>query len=216
MVKRQFAVIGLGRFGQSVAVTLSSLGYDVLAIDISENLVQAIADDVTRAVQMDARDEQALKSIGMRNFDDVIVAITSDIEASILITVLLKEIGVKRVIAKAQNPLHGKILEKVGADKIVFPEKDMGIRLAHSLVSPNLLDSIELHPDYSIMEIIAPKAFVNKTLGQLNLRAKYGLSVLAIKRGESIIVAPGADAKIEDNDALIVLGHNDCLRRLPE
>lgn len=216
MAKKQFAVIGLGRFGQSVATTLSSLGHDVLAIDMAENLVQAIADEVTSAVQMDARDELALKSLGIRNFDVVIVAISSDIEASILITVLLKEMGVKKVIAKAQNPLHGKILQKVGADKIVFPEKDMGMRLAHNLVSPNLLDSIILHPDYSIMEISAPAAFVNKTLGQLNLRAKYGLSVLAINREDTIVVAPGAQEKIEENDALIILGHNESLNQLPE
>lgn len=214
MAKKQYAVIGLGRFGQSVALTLSSLGHDVLAIDSNEQLVQEVADDVTHAVQVDARDEAALKQLGIRNFDVVVVAISQDIESSILITVTLKDLGVNTVVAKAQNALHGKVLEKVGADKIVFPEKDMGVRLAHNLVSPNILDFIVLHPDYSIMEVVAPRSFVNKTLGQLNLRAKHNLSVLAIKKGDTIVVAPGADAKIEENDAIIAVGRNEVLDRL--
>jgi trk system potassium uptake protein TrkA len=214
MTKKQYAVIGLGRFGQSVALTLSSLGHDVLVIDNNEHLVQEIAEDVTHAVQVDARDEAALKQLGIRNFDVVVVAISQDIESSILITVILKDLGVKMVVAKAQNQLHGKVLEKVGADKVVFPEKDMGVRLVHNLVSPNILDFIELHPDYSIMEVIAPKSFVNKTLGQLNLRAKYNLSVLAIKKEDTIVVAPGADAKIEANDAIILVGRSEVLEKL--
>lgn len=214
MTKKQYAVIGLGRFGQSVALTLSSLGHDVLVIDNNEHLVQEIAEDVTHAVQVDARDEAALKQLGIRNFDVVVVAISQDIESSILITVILKDLGVKTVVAKAQNQLHGKVLEKVGADKVVFPEKDMGVRLVHNLVSPNILDFIELHPDYSIMEVIAPKSFVNKTLGQLNLRAKYNLSVLAIKKEDTIVVAPGADAKIEANDAIILVGRSEVLEKL--
>lgn len=214
MAKKQYAVIGLGRFGQSVALTLSSLGHDVLAIDSNEQLVQEVADDVTHAVQVDARDEAALKQLGIRNFDVVVVAISQDIESSILITVTLKDLGVNTVVAKAQNALHGKVLEKVGADKIVFPEKDMGVRLAHNLVSPNILDFIVLHPDYSIMEVVAPRSFVNKTLGQLNLRAKHNLSVLAIKKGDTVVVAPGADAKVEENDAIIAVGRNEVLDRL--
>lgn len=215
-MRKQFAVIGLGRFGTSLALTLSSLGHDVLAVDTSEQAVQKVANEVTHSVQADARDESALKALGIRNFDVVVVAIGNDLEANILITVMLKELGIKHVVVKAQSNLHGKVLEKVGADKVVYPEKDMGIRLAQSLVSSNVMDYIELHPNYSIMEVLAPFAYTNKTLGELDLRAKYGLSVLAIKKNDTIVVAPGADSKVEKGDALILLGHNKVLSKLPE
>ncbi len=215
-MRKQFAVIGLGRFGTSLALTLSSLGHDVLAVDTSEQAVQKVANEVTHSVQADARDESALKALGIRNFDVVVVAIGNDLEANILITVMLKELGIKYVVVKAQSNLHGKVLEKVGADKVVYPEKDMGIRLAQSLVSSNVMDYIELHPNYSIMEVLAPFAYTNKTLGELDLRAKYGLSVLAIKKNDTIVVAPGADSKVEKGDALILLGHNKVLSKLPE
>lgn len=208
-MRKQFAIIGLGRFGTSVALTLSALGHDVLAVDVSEQAVHAVAKDITHSVQADARDESVLKSLGIRNFDVAIVAIGNDIEANILITVMLKEMGMGYVVTKAQSTLHGKVLERVGADKIVYPEKDMGIRLAHSLVSASVMDFIELNSDYSIMEIMTPLSFVDKTLGELNLRAKYGMSVLAIKKKETIVVAPGADSRIEEKDALIILGHSD-------
>ncbi len=215
-MRKQFAVIGLGRFGTSLALTLSSLGHDVLAVDTSEQAVQRVANEVTHSVQADARDESALKALGIRNFDVVVVAIGNDLEANILITVMLKELGIKYVVVKAQSNLHGKVLEKVGADKVVYPEKDMGIRLAQSLVSSNVMDYIELHPNYSIMEVLAPFAYTNKTLGELDLRAKYGLSVLAIKKNDTIVVAPGADSKVDKGDALILLGHNNVLSKLPE
>lgn len=215
MIKKQYAVIGLGRLGQSVAMTLSSLGHDVLAVDMSEQAVQAVSSYVTHAAQADARDESVLKSLGIRNFDVAVVAIGDDIEANILITVMLKEMGTKCVVAKAQNALHGKVLEKVGADRIVYPEKDMGIRLAHNLVSSHVMDYIKLHPNYSLMEIDVPKAYANKTLGELNLRAKHGINVLAIKNNDEITVAPGADARINASDVLIVIGRNDDLGKLP-
>jgi trk system potassium uptake protein TrkA len=214
-MKKQYAIIGLGRFGRSVALTLSSLGHDVLAIDTSEQAVQAIAKEVTHSVQADARDETVLKALGIRNLDVAVVAIGHDVEANILITVMLKEMGLKYVVVKAQNSLHGKVLERVGADKIVYPEKDMGIRVAHNLVSSNVMDYIELNPEYSIMEIIIPTAFVNKTLGELNLRAKYGLSVLAIRTMDKIIVAPGADATMKEKDVLIILGNTHAFTKLP-
>jgi len=214
-MRKQFAIIGLGRFGQSVALTLSRMGHDVLAIDSSEEAVQAVAKDVTHAVQADARNETVLMNLGIRNFDVAVVAIGDDIESNILITVMLKEIGIKYVVAKAQSTLHGKVLERVGADKIVYPEKDMGIRLAHNLLNAHALDYIELNPNYNIMEILAPASFFNKSLGELNLRAKYGMSVLAIKKEDTVVVAPGADSRIEEKDALIILGHKDTLARLP-
>lgn len=215
-MRKQFVVIGLGRFGNSVAKNLSSLGCDVLAIDINEQAVQAVANHVTHAVQADAREEETLKALGIRNFDVAIVAIGNDLEANILTTVMLKEIGVKKIVAKAQSNLHGKVLEKVGADKIVYPEKDMGTRLAYNLVSANVMDYIELLPDVSIIEIISPSIFHEKTLGELNLRAEYGINVLAIKREENILVAPGADSKIKAKDILIVIGNNNVMAKFPQ
>ncbi len=213
---KQFVVIGLGRFGTSVAKNLSSSGYDVLAIDSRESAVQAIMNDVTHAVQADAREEENLKALGVRNFDVAIVAIGDDLQASILITLMLKELGINYVVAKAQNSLHGKVLEKVGADRIIYPEKDMGARLAHNLVSANVMDFIELSPDYSIAEIKSPTIFVNKSLGELNLRSLYGISVMAIKRGDNIIIAPGAESRVESKDILVIVSHIKALDKLPQ
>ncbi|HHY92735.1 MAG TPA: TrkA family potassium uptake protein [Firmicutes bacterium] len=207
-MKRQFAVIGLGRFGSSVARTLFSMGYDVLALDVDEQRVQDLSKVVTHAVQGDAREEETLRAVGIRNFDVVIVAIGQDIQSSILITVLLKELGVKCVVAKAQNELHAKVLYKVGADKVVFPERDMGARLARNMVAANVLDYIQLSPDYSIVEIATSEAWQGKTLRELNLRARFGINVLAIKRDKALVVAPGADDVVEEGDVLVVVGSN--------
>ena len=211
---KQFAVIGLGRFGTGVAKTLNTMGYEVLVIDDDQERIQEIINDVTHAIQADAKDEQALKALGIRNFDVVIVAIGQDMQASILVTVLLKELGVKSVVTKAQTELHGKVLAKVGADKVVFPERDMGARLAHSLVSSNVLDHIELSPDHSILEVIAPDNLVGKTLKESALRAKYKITIMAIKRGGEIIVSPSPDDPIRENDILVAIGNNDNLRSI--
>lgn len=210
---KDFAVIGLGRFGASVARTLASMGYNVLGVDSHEELVQAIAPSITHAVQADATDEETLKALGIRNFDVVVVAIGNDLEASILVTLTLKELGVKQVIAKASTELHGKVLTRIGADRVVFPERDMGMRLAQSLVSTNILDYIELSPEYSIVELTAGRA-AGKTLRDLDLRARYGVNVMALRRGQKIIVAPLADDEIAQDTVLVVIGHNDNLRRL--
>jgi len=215
-LRKQFAVIGLGRLGASVALTLSELGHDVLAIDIVESNVQAIVNDVTHAVKADARDEDTLKALGIRNFDVAIVAIGNDIEANILTTLMLKEMGVKIVVSEAINASHAKVLEKIGADRIVYPEKDMGIRLAHNLDTHNVLDYIELTPGYSILEIVVPKEYIGKSLGEVDLRAKYGTSVLAVRKEEAVIVAPGAEDKLDENDVIIVIGKNEDLTKLPE
>lgn len=211
---KQFAVIGLGRFGMSVAETLARMGYDVLAIDIDPEKVNSVKDIVTHAVQVDALDEQALRSLGIRNFDVVVVAIGEDVQANILVTVMLKEMGVKTVVAKARTELHGRVLAKVGADKVVFPERDMGVRVARALVAANIVDQIELSPDYSIMELIAPQEFVGKSIGEAAIRVKYGVTVLAIRRGDEIIISPGAHHRVEEGDILVVVGRNDRLRRL--
>jgi len=214
---KQFVVIGIGRFGRSVATTLYQLGYEVLAIDSSEKEILDISNEVTHAVQIDAKDEEALKRLGIRNFDVAIVGIGDDIQSNILVSVMLKEIGVKTVIAKAKDALHGRVLEKIGVDRVIYPERDMGVRVAHNLASTkDLLDYIELSPEYSIVEVFAPKEFIDKTIGKLNLRAKYKVIVIAIKSDEEIIAAPGADALIKEGDILIIIGPKQAIGNLPK
>lgn len=213
MKSKQFAVIGMGRFGMSVARTLTSLGFEVLAIDASEQRVQEISAVVTHAVSADCTEEEALRALGIRNFDVVVVAIGQDIQASILTSLILKDMGVPKLVVKAQNELHGKVLKKIGVDKVIFPERDMGMRLAHSLVSPNILDHIELSPDYSIVEIQAAPQMVGKSLRDLHIRAKYGCNVMAIKRDGKLNIAPRAEEPIRGEDVLVVVGHNDDLSK---
>lgn len=216
-MRKQFVVIGLGRFGTSVAKTLTALGHEVLALDKNEQAVQSIMQDVTQAVQADAREEETLRGLGVRNLDVGIVAIGDDLEANILITLMLKEMGLPYVVAKAQSTQHGKVLEKIGADKIVYPEQDMGIRLANNLIRTNVMDFIELSLDYSIFEIISPAKFVNQTLGKLNLRAVYKINVMAIKKGkEEIVIAPGANAVVEEKDVLVIVCNKKALAKLPD
>lgn len=213
---KQFAVIGLGRFGTSVASTLHKMGYEVLAIDTDEERVQEFSNEVTHVVQADTTDEDTLKALGIRNFDVVVVAIGADIQANILTTLLLKELGVPYIVAKANNKLHGKMLKKLGADRVVFPERDMGQRVAHNLISSTIMDYIELSPDLNIMEISVPQAIVGKTLVQTDLRAKYGINVVAIKRGDHIIVTPIPSEKIIVQDILVVVGTIKGIQSLEE
>lgn len=212
MLGKQFVVIGLGRFGSSVAKTLYSLGKEVLAIDTDEEAVQGISDSVTHAVQADATDEATLRSLGVRNFDVAVITIGSDVQSSVMVTLLVKELGIKFVVAKAQNELHAKVLYKIGADRVVFPERDMGVRVGHNLCSSNILDFIELSPDYSIMEIEAIEEWNYKTLRELNMRSIYGINVMAIKREKHINVSPLADDKIMPKDVLVVIGDTDRLK----
>jgi trk system potassium uptake protein TrkA len=211
-VKKQFAVIGMGRFGSSVAKTLSGLGFEVLAIDSSEQRMQEISSIVTHVVQADSTDEEALNALGLRNFDVVVVAIGEDIQASILTTIIVKEIGVPTVIVKAQNELHGRVLRKVGADKVIYPERDMGQRVAHNLISTNIIDYIELSEDHSIVEIKASRKMIGKNLRQLDIRAKYGCNVIGIKTGVRMNIAPNAEELIDEEDILIVVGSNEDLQ----
>lgn len=215
-MKKQFAVIGLGRFGGSVARALCEMGYEVLAVDKNEQRIQDFSNIATHAVVADTTDEEALNALGIRNFDIVVVAIGEDIQSSILTTLILKEMDVQKVVVKAQNALHGKVLYKIGADKVVYPERDMGIRVVHSLISPNILDIIELADDYSIVEIHAGEFFSGKTLKDLDIRAKFGCNVMAIKSGDRINIAPLASDRINEGDILVVIGHNDDLQRLEE
>lgn len=214
MVKKQFVVIGLGRFGSSVAETLYGLGNDVLVIDKDEDLIQDISDKVTHAVQMDATDEGALRTLGLRNFDVAVVTIGSNIQASVMVTLLVKELGVKYIIAKGNSDLHAKVLYKIGADRVILPEKDMGVRVAHNLVSESILDFIELSPDYSIMEIETPEDWNDKTIRELKLRSKYGINVMAIKRYDEINLSPPADFVINSKDIIVAIGSAEDLSKL--
>jgi trk system potassium uptake protein TrkA len=212
-VANQYAVIGLGRFGLSIANKLYESGQEVLGVDVNEERVEESHPFVTHSVIADSTEAEALKSIGIRNFDTVIVAIGNDIQASILSVLLLKELGVKKVIAKALNKLHGQVLKKVGADWVVFPERDMGIRVAHQLLSPNVLNFIEISKDYSVEEVKIPDRMMGKTLRELDLRAKFNLSVIAIRHEDEINISPSPDEKINYADVLVVIGENRDLEK---
>ena len=212
--KKQFAVIGLGRFGSSIANALSDMGFDVLAIDSDEHRVQEISNSVTHAVSADSTEEEALRSLGIRNFDVVVVAIGEDIQASILTTLILKDMGGPLIVVKSQNELHGKVLKKIGADKIVYPERDMGLRVAHHLISPNILDYIEISDEYSIVEHTVTKAMVGQNLKELEIRAKFGCNVMAIKRGNKMNISPDATERLTEDDILVIVGERNDLTKL--
>lgn len=214
MTGKQYVIIGLGRFGFSVAETLYALGNDVLAIDMNEDLIQEISDNVTHAVQLDATDESGLRNLGIRNFDVAVVTIGSNIQASVMVTLLVKELGVKYIIAKGHSDLHAKVLYKIGADRVILPEKDMGVRVAHNLVSSSILDYIELSPDYSIMEIQILKEWAGKTLSELKLRSKYGINVMAIKNGDEINISPSAEDIVTEGDIIVAIGAAEDLNKL--
>lgn len=207
MVKQQFAVIGLGRFGTSVAQKLYDAGQEIMGIDINEERVEDADLIVTHAVTADSTDEDALKSLGIRNFDCVIVAIGNDMQSSILTTLLLKELGVKQVIAKALSKHHGQVLNKIGADWIIYPERDMGERVAHQLLSPNVINFIELSQDYNIEEIKIPPSMIDKSLRELDMRAKYNVNAIAIVSNGGIIISPSPDHVITKGDILVVIGN---------
>lgn len=213
--KRDFVVFGLGKFGRSVAQTLAKNGCDVLAIDTNEEIIQDISEKVTHAVQADVTDVDALHALGVRNFDVAIIAISNNMQSSIMATILAKEIGVPFVIAKAQNDIHKRVLEKVGADKVVFPEREIGVRIANNLISDNFVDYVELSDDYSIVEINVLDEWVGKTLKGLNLRAKYSINVMAVRSGDDeITITPGPDAVINEGDVLVVIGSNVELQKI--
>lgn len=222
---RQFAVIGIGRFGYSVAKTLTEEGCQVLAIDKDHERVQDISDFVTQSVNLDATDEKSLRAVGIADVDVCVLSIGQNKEASIMITLLLKEMGVKEVVCKAISSMHGKVLQKIGADRVVFPELDMGERVARLLAHPNILDNLELSKDYGIFEIVAPREFVGKTLSELNIRANFGLNVIAIREyvpsneskkfhpNKKINISPLADDIISQDSVMVVVGSNDGVER---
>jgi trk system potassium uptake protein TrkA len=213
---KQYMVLGLGRFGESLAKSLYKLGHEVLAIDADAELVDAIAPYVTQAIQIDATDEGALQSLGVRNFDAAIVSIGQNMRDSILVCVLLKELGIPYLIGKATDELHAKVLRKVGVDRVVFPERDMGTRLAKSLLTPNVLELIDLSDDYQLLEIILPGKWLGNTIMGVDVRKKYGISILAIHRNGQFIVSPSPDLAFENGDILLVLGKKDDIDSLEQ
>ncbi|WP_110112127.1 TrkA family potassium uptake protein [Bacillus sp. CGMCC 1.16541] len=216
-MKKQFAVLGLGRFGGSLVEEFANLNVDVLAIDRDQEVINKFANLATYVVAANAIDEANLKGLGIRNVDHAIISFGDDIEASILATMLLKDMGVKQVWVKAVNAYHQKVLEKVGADRVIHPERDMARRLAHHVVSEKIIDYIELSKDYSIVEIVASRKLHNKTLFDLDIRAKYGCNIIGFQRknGE-MVISPTAHEVIEEGDMLIVVGHNKDLNRFED
>ena len=211
---KSYAVIGLGRFGNAAAERLAALGNEVLAIDARDEFVQRLADKVTHAVVADARDEAVLRSLGIRDFDCAIVAIGDDLAASVLITLNLKELGVGQVICKASDEVHKRALERIGADYVVIPEREMALKLSQRLSSPNLLDFIELSDEYGIAEITVPAAWEGSTIRALNIRANYGVDILGVRHDERLKLSPGADYCFAKGDAAVVLGRNEDLTRV--
>ena len=205
---KSYIVIGLGRFGQTLARQLCMLGAEVLAMDISNDLVQQVADDVTHAVVGDAQDKEILRALGVREFDCAIVAIGSNLAASVLAVMNLQELEVPYIICKAHDETHSRVLKKLGVNKVVIPEHENATRLARSLNSHNVLDYIELSEDYGILEIPAPKTWTGKTLKELNIRAKLGVNIIAVENGKNTSVSPSADYQIREEDVLVVLGDN--------
>ena len=211
---KSFVVIGLGRFGTAVAEELYALGHEVLAIDREEGCAQRVSEIVTHTIIADAKDESVLQSIGVRNFDGVIICMT-DIEDSVMIALMLKDMGAKYIIAKSKSKQHSRMLELIGVDRIVFPEQDMGVRLAQTISSRRALDFIELSPDYAIVELPLPNVWQDKTLAEIGVRKQFGINVLAVRRGEKEIqVSPQAEFLLKHKDALIVVGKNQNIRKL--
>lgn len=211
---KSFVVIGLGRFGTAVAEELYALGHEVLAIDREEGCAQRVSEIVTHTIIADAKDESVLQSIGVRNFDGVIICMT-DIEDSVMIALMLKDMGAKYIIAKSKSKQHSRMLELIGVDRIVFPEQDMGVRLAQTISSRRALDFIELSPEYAIVELPLPNVWQDKTLAEIGVRKQFGINVLAVRRGEKEIqVSPQAEFLLKHGDVLIVVGKNQSIRKL--
>jgi trk system potassium uptake protein TrkA len=209
---KSYVVIGLGRFGREVARQLYKCGCEVLALDVQSELVQQVAADVTHAAVAASRDKEVLRMLGVGDFDCAVVAIGEDLAASVLVTMNLKELGVPYLVCKAHDNVHRRVLEKLGADRVVIPEQENAVRLAKGLSSPNLLDYIELSEEYSIVELPAPASWIGKTLKELNVRAKLGVNILAVRRDGKMDVSPAADFSFQSEDVVVVLGDVKALR----
>ncbi|MDB9315141.1 TrkA family potassium uptake protein [Spirulina sp. CS-785/01] len=215
---RQFAIIGLGRFGRAVASSLHGMGYEVLGTDVDEKLVAQVLNEkiVTHALTLDSTDPNALKEAGILEFDTVIVAIGNYVQESIITTLNIKEAGVAHLVAKASSKIHGKLLTRVGADQVVFPEYEAGCNLAYTLTKPAILDRFDIDPDHSIVEVLVPEEFDGKTIAELQLRSHYGLTLLAVaETDEKFAINPPPTRQLYKGSAMIVLGSNKDLQRLP-
>ncbi len=215
MKKRQVAVLGLGRFGQAVATELTRLGHEVLAVDSSGRAVQEVANDVTHSAQADVTDADALRELGVGDMDAAIVAVSSNLEASILCTVQVQRLGVPRIIAKAANALHGSILERVGANRVVYPERETGLRVAHSFAAPSVRDYLDVAPGYGIARVPVAGTLAGRSLGNLDLKRASGVTVLALHRHERVMLHPAPAEVLREGDDLIVAGLDEDLERLP-
>ena len=214
---KSFAVIGLGRFGEAVAVQLFDMGYEVLAVDRNMDKINAVADKVTRAVSGDAKSESVLNALGIKNYDCVIVAIGQDVSDSVLTTLLLKEMGVKSVICKAMDKNHEKVLQKIGADSVIIPEYESGKKTAVKLVSNNLFDLIDLSDKYSVADIKIPSKWAEKSIGALNIRRNYGINIVAVKdgiSGEVISITPHPDYVFKNTDIVVLVGETRVINEL--
>jgi trk system potassium uptake protein len=207
-------VVGLGRFGTSAALEAMALGHEVLAIDNDEARVNRIAPQVTHAMELDARDDTALRAVGAGDFEFAIIAISSSIETSIFATMAVKTLGAHHIVAKAASELHGAILERVGAERVVYPEREAGARVTHILGVPDVLDYLDVGPEFGVAKIRVPTAYVGRTLGDVDLRGRFGLAPVAIRRGRKVTVIPHRDERLGASDELILLGRDDHLDQL--
>ena len=212
-MSEQFVIIGCGRFGSAVAQELTKLGREVMIIDVDQDVVQNMSNIVTYAVQADVTDANTVRTLGIGNFDTAIVTMGANIQGSMLATLLVKETGVKKVISKAQSKVHSQILYKIGADRVIFPEREMGIRLAKNLVSKNVLEFIELSEDYSVIELRVTEDWIGKTLEELDMRKKYGVNVVAIKNHDDVNISVLGSYEIHEDDRLVVIGQNENLNQ---
>lgn len=215
---KTFVVIGLGRFGTAIARELSALGHEVLAMDLAEDKVQRVADKVTHAVVGDARDINVLKALGVRNFDCAVVAMGSDVGNSALVTLNLKELGLRQVVCKAQSHVHQRVLARIGADRVIFPEHEMGVKLAQGLSSSSVLNFIEFSEDYGIVELAVPRSWQGKTLRELDVRNAYHVTIIALRGGEggTLNVSPRADVPMREGDNVVALGRSEDINRISE
>jgi len=212
--QKQFVVLGLGRFGTSVAQALTELGHEVLAVDNDADRVEDVAPLVTQCVQADATDEEVLRSFDPAGFDACIVAIGTNVRDSVMVALLCKEAGCPMVIAKAMDDLHGKLLGKIGVDRVIYPERDMGQRLARSLVSPTILDIMQVSDGLGVAEMIAPANWIGKTLAELNVRQRTGLSVIGVRSKSGFNSMPGADTRIMEGDVVVMMGKEEAISRV--
>ncbi len=203
--EKQYIVVGLGRFGRAIAETLCQDGAEVLGVDRRMDVVERLRDELTQTIQMDAMDRDALETLGVRDFDIVFVTMGSDIRASGTIVLLLKELGARRIIAKAHDEFHGRMLEKLGADQVLLPERDMGRRVAHSLVSGNVIEFMELSTQYSMAEIRPKPEWVGKTLKELAMRSSMDINVVAIRNGDAVNAMPQPETRISEGDLMLVV-----------